>query len=375
MRQLTVKHNYRLITMTDSLQEIWLESENRNSYPVVRLMLHDLDWASWLKRDINRTLRNGEDIRKQLMKKPISVLSVYVSKYAPVDDYDFAGKPYQLGKTKVDSFILNTESGFHQLDELEQKLGLLLDMEVPATIEESDLEALQKEAFAASLAKAKEEQGAFHSGKPFFTYVFIFLQMVMYLFMWADGGTTNPETLIAYGAKYTPAIADGEWWRFFTPIIIHIGFIHLLMNTVTLYLIGSDVERIYGRMRFLVIYLFSGFMGSLASFLIMPNTISAGASGAIFGCFGALLYFGVAHPKLFFRTIGSSVIILIIINLGIGFSISGIDNAGHIGGLIGGFLAAGAVHLPKKKAWTRQLLFLVGTVILTAVLLKIGYSR
>ena len=61
------------------------------------------------------------------------------------------------------------------------------------------------------------------------------------------GGSTNSATLIKFGAKYSPYILQGEWWRFFTPMVIHIGFIHLLMNTISLYLIGAEVERIYGR--------------------------------------------------------------------------------------------------------------------------------
>ena len=89
-------------------------------------------------------------------------------------------------------------------------------------------------------------------------------------------------------------------------------------------------------------------MGSFASLLFSPN-ISAGASGAIFGLFGALLYFGVTYPKLFFRTMGTNIFFVIGINLVFGFSFSGIDNAGHIGGLIGGFIGAAIAHFPRKK--------------------------
>jgi rhomboid protease GluP len=189
-----------------------------------------------------------------------------------------------------------------------------------------------------------------------------------------NGGSTNSKTLIEFGAKFSPYIIQGEWWRFFTPMIVHIGFIHLLMNTFSLYLIGTEVERIYGNARFLFIYIFAGFAGTLGSFIMTPN-LSAGASGAIFGCFGALLYFGIVYPKLFMRSMGSSVIVLIIINLIYGFTVSGIDNAGHIGGLIGGFLAAGVVHLPKSKNIFRQLAFLIGTVILTYFLLQFGFNH
>ena len=200
------------------------------------------------------------------------------------------------------------------------------------------------------------------------------IQVIVFLLMELNGGSTNSATLIEYGAKFSPFILDGEWWRFITPIVVHIGFIHLLMNTISLYLIGAEVERIYGNSRFLIIYLFAGFSGTLASFIMSPQ-IAAGASGAIFGCFGALLYFGIVYPKLFIRTMGSSVIVLILINLIYGFSVPGIDNAGHIGGLIGGFLAAAVVSLPKQKLFVRQSVMLVVTAVVIYFSLQFGFSH
>ena len=119
-------------------------------------------------------------------------------------------------------------------------------------------------------------------------------------------------------------------------------------------------------MRFLFIYLLAGFSGALASLLFSPN-ISAGASGAIFGLFGAMLYFGIVYPKLFFRTMGMNILFVIGINLVFGFSFSGIDNAGHIGGLIGGFMGAAIVHVPKKKR-----LFVQISVLLLSIALIYG---
>jgi rhomboid protease GluP len=141
------------------------------------------------------------------------------------------------------------------------------------------------------------------------------------------------------------------------------------MNSFALYHIGPAVERAYGSLRFLFIYLVAGLFGSITSFAFSPF-LSAGASGAIFGCFGALLYIGVHNRKVFFRTMGSNLLIIIGINLAIGFVIPNIDNAGHIGGLIGGFLAALIVQLPKRK---QLLLRLAGTAV--TIILLIGLSR
>jgi rhomboid protease GluP len=374
--ELTSKYNYQFITSTKDRQEIWLENVTNKNHPMIRIIRHDIDWAVWLKRDIERTIQNGEQIRKKLYKKPLNVVSIYVTKFPPVDNYDFIGLPVTYQKTTLHSFIIDSQSIPNALQPLEKHLNIELSMELKeeeAVLQER-LPYLMERTLAESVKKIKEEQNVFVSGKPFLTYVFMIIQVVVFLLMELKGSSTNSATLIEFGAKYSPYILQGEWWRFFTPMIIHIGFIHLLMNTISLYLIGSEVERIYGNTRFLLIYLFAGFSGTLASFMMTPN-LAAGASGAIFGCFGALLYFGMVYPKLFFRTMGSSVIVLIIINLVYGFAVPGIDNAGHIGGLIGGFLAAGIVSLPKKKLIIRQLILLVITSGLTYFSLQYGFSH
>jgi rhomboid protease GluP len=142
---------------------------------------------------------------------------------------------------------------------------------------------------------------------------------------------------------------------------------------MALFYLGTLVERVYGNLRFLVIYILAGFGGVLASFLFSPN-LSAGASGAIFGCFGALLYFGMINPRLFWRTLGLNILIVLGINLAFGFTVPGIDNAGHLGGLAGGFAAAGILHLPKKKQPFLQLAFLVGTSAIVLMSLQYSFS-
>lgn len=374
--RLTSKYNYQFITSTENHKEIWLENDKNKEIPIIRVIRHDIDWANWLKRDFERTIQNGEQIRKKLYKKPINIINIYVTKYAPVDDHDFIGLPVTYKKTKLQSFIVASESVLTSVQSLEQKLQMELDIQLPEeeSITESQIQHLKENTIVESVKKIKEEQKVFFIGKPFFTYLFMIIQVIVFLLMELNGGSTNSLTLIEYGAKFSPLILEGEWWRFLTPIVVHIGFIHLLMNTISLYLIGAEVERIYGNTRFLFIYLFAGFIGTLASFIMSPQ-IAAGASGAIFGCFGALLYFGIVYPKLFIRTMGSSVIVLILINLIYGFTVPGIDNAGHIGGLIGGFLAAGIVSLPKQKLFLRQFVILVFTVVFTYFSLQFGFGH
>ena len=367
--------NYRLITMTNDQNEIWLENDHNSQYPLVRLMRYDLNWANTLKNDLNRTAVNGENIRKKLFKKPVSVLNVYITQFKPVDDFEFIDKEIKNNKTSITSMLLDSLSLSEELGRMEQKVSIPLEhlANIPEEVEEEQVTALKKQALAAAVQKRQEDQQVFSNGKPFFTKLFLIAQIIVFILMEVIGSSESTRTLVEFGAKYNPLILNGEWWRFITPIFVHIGFLHLLMNSISLYFIGSEVEKIYGSTRFFIIYIFSGFAGVLGSF-IFTTSLSAGASGAIFGCFGALLYFGLLHRKLFFRTMGVNIIVLILINLSFGFTMPGIDNAGHIGGLIGGFTAAAAVGLPKKMRPLYNALAAIVILVSSAWLLNYGYT-
>jgi rhomboid protease GluP len=358
------EHGYRLLQISKSEKEIWLENMESKDNQVIRILLHPLDWSNWLQRDIQLTLANAESVRRQLKKRTIHVFTIYITQYPPVDEYEFRiEKPAIHSKgdqTKVTSVIVDRNNG---VQTIENALDTSLHLNLKEEYEEAEIEREKQATLFAVKEKVKSEKALLNNGKPIFTYIFIAIVLIVFVLMEIAGGSTNTATLIDFGAKVNWLILQGEWWRLFTPIFIHIGILHLAMNTLSLYYLGMIVERIYGNFRFLFIYLIAGFFGTLASLLFSTN-ISAGASGAIFGCLGALLYFGTSYPKLFKRTMGANILLVIVINLLFGFSVSGIDNAGHIGGLVGGFLAAAIVHLPKSK----RVLFQVSALIVSVVL-------
>jgi rhomboid protease GluP len=161
-----------------------------------------------------------------------------------------------------------------------------------------------------------------------------------------SGGADDPVTLIAFGAKTNRLLQEGEWFRLITPIFIHAGLLHLLLNSYALWVVGTQVEKLYGSARFLLIYLLSGVGGVAGSyfghiFLHKPfDSPSVGASGAIFGLFGVLAVFGFRYrremPPAIRRAMTAGVLPVIAVNLFIGFSIPFIDNSAHIGGLLTG---------------------------------------
>jgi rhomboid protease GluP len=174
--------------------------------------------------------------------------------------------------------------------------------------------------------------------QPFFTFALLAINVLVFLAMTLAGGSTDTEVLIRFGAKVNVLIAEGQVWRLFSAMFLHIGLMHLAFNSYALFIQGVEVERLYGRPLFLVIYLLAGLWGSLFSFALGTG-ISAGASGAIFGLFGALIAYFVRHHEVF-GAMGRQQLLSLLgvvgLNLFLGFTNPGIDNLAHLGGLLSG---------------------------------------
>ncbi|MEK6287447.1 MAG: rhomboid family intramembrane serine protease [Acidobacteriota bacterium] len=202
-------------------------------------------------------------------------------------------------------------------------------------------------------------QALFTRSNPF-TMIFIGINVGIFVLMCLAGGfavtSSDPAVLLGFGAKQNSLIAgQHQYWRLITSIFIHIGFIHLFLNNYALWIIGQEIERIYGSARFVVLYLATGIVGSVGSYVFNPEATSAGASGAIFGLFGVMATFAFKYrreiPELLSREIKRRVIPIIAINLVFGFSVRIVDNAAHIGGLLTGIALALAV--PYKRPHER----------------------
>lgn len=151
--------------------------------------------------------------------------------------------------------------------------------------------------------------------------------------------STDGNVLDAFGAKDNPAIVAGQYWRLVTPIFLHANILHVGLNMLNFFLLGLVIERIFGHTRFLLLYLLTGIVSILASFIFTPQAISVGASGAIFGLVGAYSAFILVHRQAFRHGgVGalSWLILVIGVNLGLGFVIPNVDNYAHIGGLLSG---------------------------------------
>jgi rhomboid protease GluP len=169
----------------------------------------------------------------------------------------------------------------------------------------------------------------------------------------------NPSVLQAWGTNFGPLTTDGQWWRLVFSIFLHFGFFHLALNMWALYIGGRLAERLFGSAAFALIYFAAGIAGSLSSLLWNPAVNSAGASGAIFGVYGAMLAFflrkDASIPPSIVRQQRSSGIAFIAFNLINGFSHAGIDNAAHIGGLAVGLVMGLVLARPLESEARAQI--------------------
>ncbi|HLA11861.1 MAG TPA: rhomboid family intramembrane serine protease [Pyrinomonadaceae bacterium] len=235
-----------------------------------------------------------------------------------------------------------------------------------------------------------------------FTIIFLAANLFVFLMMWQSSGTQSgalwefpTEVLIAYGAKLNILIkGQGQWWRFITPMFLHAGLIHLLVNMYALWMLGPYVEKLYGSAKFVVFWVVTGIAGVVASYLsvvepgrtISPvfrfifkyqDAPSVGASGALFGLVGVLFVFGIKFrhelPEGFKRAFGTGLLPMILLNLFIGYMGRGIiDNAAHLGGLLSGAAIAVAVHY--RRPGSRGGVALIWRILQISALSVIAFS-
>ena len=174
------------------------------------------------------------------------------------------------------------------------------------------------------------------------TYLMFTANVVVWIGLETTGGSSNLDNIVRWGANYGPAIVNGEFWRLISATFIHIGFFHLLLNMAALIIFGREVEKIFGWKAFAICYLTAGVGGGIVSVYWQSfGTVSAGASGALFGLLGSFGSYILLNRKsldaVFQRSIRFLGFILFV-NIAISILIPAIDGAAHVGGLVVGMI-------------------------------------
>ena len=203
------------------------------------------------------------------------------------------------------------------------------------------------------------------------TSFFLLVTALVFLLMLVLTGLNfeRADTLLRFGAMYEPIIRlfPEQIWRLFSAIFVHIGWEHFIVNMISLYFLGRQVEEIFGSKQFFFLYLLSGMMGNLFVFAFTPKVVAAGASTSLYGLFAAIIVLRYATRNPYIQQLGQSYLTLFVINIIGSVLIPGISLAGHIGGAVGGAFLA--VIFPVK--WERKMYSTsqrIGAIVLFIVL-------
>lgn len=353
--------NYNPMIIHGLNDEIWLENLNED-YKIVRIVSHHIHNKEQLDFDKFKLSRIVKQVKKKTLSFKVKVLSIYTDleddKILSNDDI-YINKEEDINNPKLTNVFPNIVEKT-KVDEN----GLEYFIKVTDNINQKNE------------SKSKIAEKIFSFKKPIVTYSLIFICILVFILMYVLGnGSTDNYTLLVFGANVDILTKNGDYYRLFTSMFLHIGILHLLCNMYSLYIIGKEVENVFGKVKYLIIYLLSGIAGSILSLAFNHNTICAGASGAIFGLLGALLYFGYYYRTYLGATLTRSIIPVIVLNLIIGFTSSGIDNAAHIGGLVGGIVTAMAVGVPDKSNNNNKINGIVLSLIYFIFIIYLSFFR
>ena len=340
---------YNPVVLHGAKDEIWLENSEAE-YKIVRIVSNYIHNDEQLNFDIFRTKQILKRVKKKMFSFKMNTLSIFVNLG---DNVNLEGKTFDniecADVKEINDFtkyatILDTFPNIIEVEDTEEK-GMELFIKLTNEINQKNFD------------ESKKAEEVFSKKKPYVTYVIMIICAILYLMTSISSGNfmeQNPNVLYNFGALVNFNMMGNnpiELFRLISSIFLHGGILHLLCNMYSLYILGPQLESFFGRTKFIIIYIVSGVIGNLLSLsFIQDNVVSIGASGAIFGLLGALLYFGYHYRVYLSGVIKSQIIPLILLNLGIGFVASGINNFAHIGGLIGGVLISMAVGVKYKSS-------------------------
>lgn len=358
--------NYTPIVVRGVKDEVWLENDE-GPYRIIRINSNYIHNDEQYKMDMFKIQNVAKQIKKKTLALKMNVLNIFLD----VND------DVKIKEVKnIDSVVLK------DIEDLNQKEITEIFPDINDKIIKGE-EGLNLIINVTNDINAKTEKNnriyedTFKPKKVYVTNIIISICVLIFALMIIKGANplgVNGLILYLFGANIKEAVVGGEIYRLVTSAFLHASILHLLFNMYALFIIGNQLESYIGKVKFLIVYLISAISGSLMS-CIFTSGISVGASGAIFGLLGSLLYFGYHYRLYLGSVLKSQIIPLIIINLIFGFMDSRIDNAAHIGGLIGGYLTTMALGIKGKSSKSDQINGIIVLAIYLAFMSYIVFFR
>lgn len=352
--------NYNPVVLHGAENEIWLENMD-SEYKIIRIVSNYIHNNEQFDFDLFKTKRIVKSIKKKTFNFNMNVLSIFI---------DLGDNVTLKNENNINCISIKEESDLKKYDflytyfpNIDNKLefnekGLNLFLKITDDINQKN----KKE--------AEKADAIFTPKKPIITYIIIAINILIFLYGFLLG---QSNFLINKFSTYGPLIRIGEYYRLLTGAFIHVDIFHILFNMYALYTIGSQAESFFGKAKFITIYLFSAITGSLLSIVFNLDTASIGASGAIFGVFGAMIYFGYHYRVYLGNTLLKQLVPIVLLNLLLGFALNGVDNFAHIGGLVGGLLMAMAVGLKFKTTKSERINGIILSTLYIAFLIFMNF--
>ena len=363
------KENYIPVIIHGIQDEIWLENK-RGEYRIIRIVTKKIFNEEQYDFDIEKT----KDIAKQIKRKTFNPFMSMLSIYLNIDE-DI--REIVSNNRNYDNIIIDDEKDLESNEILKKYYKKIVE---DLDYKEEGFELVTK--ITGDIAKKNiEENERFNSmykqKKPIVTGIIVAINIIIFALMYIIGkGSEDTETLVNFGANVPSLIRGGDYYRLIASGFLHIGIIHILCNMYSLVVLGPNIEHFYGKAKYVLIYLYSMIIASLFVMVFQNDySVSAGASGAIFGLLGSLLYFGYHYRGYMGNQVIGQIIPVIIINLVIGFISPGISNAAHIGGLIGGIAVSFMLGINDKNEKSSRITGTIITVILTAFMVYLAFFR
>ena len=354
--------NYNPIILQGVENEIWLENLNEDC-EVVRIVSNYIHNDEQFNFDVFKTKRIVKKIKKKTFSLHMNVVSIFLDLGDNVKKEINEDPKLMAINIKEEKDINNSDIINKLFPDLSSKMNYNEDgFELFAKIT-NDINKHNKD-------DASKIEEVFKNKGPYITYFLIALNVIFYFVPLLFG---DYETIVKNYCIHGPSIRAGEYYRILTGIFLHGNIAHLFFNCYALYALGSQIENYLGRIKYVIIYLFSGLIGALFSMTFGGNSLSIGASGAIFGLMGALVYFGYHYRVYLGNVVKTQIIPLIVLNLMIGFMTPSVDNFAHIGGLIGGAMITMALGVKNKSTNFEKVNGWIITAIFTAFILFIAF--
>lgn len=350
------EENYQPIIVNGVKNEIWLENLNAN-YKVIRINSNYIHNEEQLKFD-NFKIKN---VTKQIKKKTLSFKLKTLNILLDLND----NIPLKEDKL-IDNYKVDSLKDIRKDDNLAGLFPKLKTMTLKKTDDVENFIKLTNDINEKSEADNKEYERIFKPKRIVITNILVVLNIIMFALTMTIPKLANMFILDPN------AVRNGEVYRLLTSTFMHASILHLVFNMYALSIIGKQVETFLGKPKFLLVYLFSGLTGSLLSCAI-TNSYSLGASGAIFGLMGSLLYFGYHYRLYLGSVLLGQIVPVIVINLVIGYITPSIDNAAHIGGLVGGLFISLALGVNKDDERSSKVNGIITSLILLLFLIYLVF--